>query len=127
MLIVDDEEPVRKFVERVRAAAGYETTIVGDSVGALLEASASARYDLLVTDLIMPGMKGDELARRLRASDPRLKVLYLTGFSDDLFKQTVVLSEGEAFLDKPCGIKALREAVALQMFGTLERPARACA
>lgn len=123
VLIVDDEEPVRKYVERVLGSSGYETTTAADGFAALLKASATVRFDLLVTDLMMPDMKGDELARRLRKADPRLKVLYLTGFSDHLFRTTAVLSEHEAFLDKPCGVDALREAVAMLMFGTLEPPA----
>lgn len=48
---------------------------------------------------MMPQMAGDELARRLRQSEPSLKVLYLTGFSDRLFKERVTLWEDEAFLD----------------------------
>jgi FixJ family two-component response regulator len=70
----------------------------------------------------MPQMSGDELARRLRASYPLLKVLYLTGFSDRLFKEKVTLWADEAFLDKPCTVKGLLEAVALLLFGSFDAP-----
>jgi two-component system cell cycle sensor histidine kinase/response regulator CckA len=75
--------------------------------------------DVLVTDLMMPQMSGDELARRLRQSEPAIKVLYLTGYSDKLFKEKVMLWEDEAFLDKPCSVKGLQQAVSLLTFGKL--------
>ena len=70
---------------------------------------------------MMPQMTGDELARRLRPDEPSLKVLYLTGFSDRLFKEKVTLWQDEAFLDKPCGIEGLLEAVALLTVGHVEQ------
>ena len=68
---------------------------------------------------MMPAMTGDELARLLRQSQPELKVLYLTGYSDRLFKEKTTLWADEAFLDKPCTVKGLREAVSLLLFGSL--------
>ena len=75
------------------------------------------RPDLLLTDLRMPSMKGDELASRLRQRDPDLKVLYLTTFTDQLFKNKRTLWDGEAFLEKPCSISGLLEAVSLLLSG----------
>ena len=80
VLVVDDEEPVRKFVDRVMREAGYSTAQAGDGVEALEVASKTGTVDILVTDVMMPHMLGDELARRLRQSEPGLKVLYLTGY-----------------------------------------------
>ena len=57
-------------------------------------------------------------ARRL--SDPSLKILYLTGYSDRLFKDKVTLWEDEAFLDKPCTVKSLMEAVSLLLSGSVD-------
>ncbi|HMF93796.1 MAG TPA: response regulator [Vicinamibacterales bacterium] len=122
VLIVDDEPSVQKFVARVLSEAGYATTIAGDGPEALEAAAKMTEFDLLVTDLMMPQMTGDELARRLRALHPSLKVLYLTGFSDRLFKEKVTLWADEAFLDKPCSVKGLLEAVALLLFGHFEGP-----
>jgi two-component system cell cycle sensor histidine kinase/response regulator CckA len=76
--------------------------------------------DILVTDVMMTQMAGSELARRLRQSQPTLKVLYLTGYADNLFKEKVTLWEDEAYLDKPCSIKSLLEAVSLLLFGSFE-------
>jgi two-component system, cell cycle sensor histidine kinase and response regulator CckA len=122
VLIVDDEEPLRRFVERVLRDAGYDTATAADGPEALARVGAGHVIDVLVTDLMMPQMTGDELARRLLQSEPALKVLYLTGFSDKLFKEKVTLWDDEAFLDKPCSVKGLREAVALLSYGTLEAP-----
>jgi CheY-like chemotaxis protein len=122
VLVIDDEEPVRKYVERVLREAGYDTTAASDGPEALDIAAAQPPFKLVVTDLLMPKMNGDELARRLRQRDPSLKVLYLTGFSDRLFKDKVTLWEDEAFLEKPCSVKAVLEAVSLLLFGTCDRP-----
>src|SRR5262245_16305630 len=97
ILIVDDEEPVRNFVDRVLRDAGYETAQAADGAQALEAAGGGGKFDLVVTDVMMPNMNGDELARRLRQADPALKVLYLTGFADQLFKDKLTLWEGEAF------------------------------
>lgn len=119
VLVVDDEEPVRKFVERVLREAGYETAMAADGTEAIEIAHNQKGFDILVTDLMMPQMTGDELARRLRQEEPGLKVLYLTGFSDRLFKEKSTLWEDEAFLDKPCSVKGLLQAVSLLADGRL--------
>jgi two-component system cell cycle sensor histidine kinase/response regulator CckA len=122
VLVVDDEELVRKFVERVMREAGYETATASDGPEALEVAAKLETFDILVTDLMMPQMTGDELARQMRVSTPEIKVLYLTGFSDRLFKEKVTLWADEAFLDKPSSVKGLLEAVSLLLFGRFELP-----
>jgi two-component system cell cycle sensor histidine kinase/response regulator CckA len=121
VLIVDDEEPVLKFVERVLSEAGFDTTTVSSGADALAQAESKRSFDLLVTDVNMPQMTGDELARRLRQIDPGLKVLYLTGYSDQLFKEKETLWQDEAYLDKPCSVKGLLQAVKLLAFGRLDK------
>jgi two-component system cell cycle sensor histidine kinase/response regulator CckA len=117
ILIVDDEDAVRRFVQRVLSSAGVETWSAGGPLEALEVAQRIGRFDLLLTDLMMPTMNGDEMARRLRCDDPALKILYLTGFSDRLFAERMTLWENEAFLDKPCSIDGLLEAVSLAIYG----------
>jgi CheY-like chemotaxis protein len=121
-LVVDDEEPICRFVDRVLRDAGYQTVIASDGPEAIEVASTLASLDILVTDVMMPQMAGDELARRLRLLQPSLKVLYLTGYADHLFKEKVTLWEDEAYLDKPCSIKSLLEAVSLLVYGRLDAP-----
>jgi two-component system cell cycle sensor histidine kinase/response regulator CckA len=103
--------------------AGYTTALAADGVEALEIAAKMGTVDILITDVMMPQMLGDELARRLRQSEPSLKVLYLTGYSDRLFKEKVTLWADEAYLDKPCSVRGLIQAVSLLLFGQLERPA----
>ena len=86
VLVVDDEATVRRYVVHVLKAAGYQTSAASNATEAL-EAFANGTFEALVTDVMMPGMTGDELARQLRQSDRGLKVLYLTGYSDRLFKE----------------------------------------
>ena len=113
VLIVDDEESIRRYVERVLRQAGYRTMTAADATEAMFLVSSEGPFDLLLTDLMMPAVTGEQLARLLRVNQPDLPVLYFTGFSDELFKERTMLGDGEAFLDKPCTPKGLVEAVEL--------------
>jgi two-component system, cell cycle sensor histidine kinase and response regulator CckA len=119
ILIVDDEESVRLYVDRVLSGGGYRTTLAAGGADAIAAAVRVGRFDLLLTDVTMPAMTGVELARRLRQNDPDLKVLYLTGYSDRLFMEKVTLWTEEAFLEKPCSVAGLLEAVSLAVTGRL--------
>src|SRR5256885_3768605 len=120
VLVVDDEEAVLRFVDRVLRDAGYKTAVANSGPEAIEVAKKVGPLGALVTDVMMPGMTGDELARMLRQTEPALKVLYLTGYSDRLFKEKAMLRADEAFLDKPCTVKGLLEAVSLLMTGKFE-------
>jgi CheY-like chemotaxis protein len=78
-----------------------------------------AGVDLLVTDLIMPGMNGRELATVVRGKFPQVRVLYVTGFADTLFKDLTELGPAESFIEKPFGTDGLLEATRLLMFGQI--------
>jgi CheY-like chemotaxis protein len=104
----------------VLAAVGYEVRTASNGHEAL-DAFQAHAFDALVTDLRMPGIGGDELARQLRQRERGLKVLYLTGYSDELFEQKAALWADEAFLDKPFTSKGLREALSLLMFGRFQK------
>ena len=120
VLVVDDDQAVRDFVDRVLREAGYRTMVAGSGPEAI-ELAAKEAIDLLLTDVNMPQMTGDELARRLRHDEPSLKVLYLTGFSDQLFNEKTTLWQDEAYLEKPCTIAGLLQAVALITVGHVEQ------
>ena len=122
VLVVDDEEAVLRFVDRVLRDAGYKTAVANSGPEAIEVAKKVGPLGALVTDVMMPGMTGDELARVLRQTEPTLKVLYLTGYSDRLFKEKAMLWADEAFLDKPCTVKGLREAVSLLITGKFDAP-----
>jgi len=121
ILVVDDEEPIRRFVDRVLSGAGYRTTLAAGGADALAAAALEDRFDLLLTDVMMPAMTGAELALRLRENDPDLKVLYVTGYSDRLFAEKTSLCHEEAFLEKPCSAVGLLQAVSLAITGSTRR------
>jgi two-component system cell cycle sensor histidine kinase/response regulator CckA len=123
ILVVDDEESVRFFAEHALRRAGYEVTVADDGPEALQLVDAQPAFDLFVIDVQMPGMRGDELARRLRRRNPDVKVLYFTGFADMLFEEKPQLWEHEAFVEKPVTINGLCEAVSLLLFGKTRREA----
>lgn len=122
VLIVDPEQSGREFVDRVLRQPGYETAIAEDGFEAIRIAETRGPFDLLVTDVVIPGMPGDELARRLRATDPGLKILYLTEHSGRLFEERTSLWEEEAFLEKPLTVQGLLEAASLILVGHIPAP-----
>jgi len=113
VLIVDDEASVRTFVARTLTGAGFQTYLAGGGREAIDVASTAGPFDLIVTDLIMPDMTGDQVVRTLRQHWPDVKVLYLTGYGDRLMDDGVAVEGHEAFLDKPCSGRSLLDAIAL--------------
>jgi CheY-like chemotaxis protein len=122
-LVVDDEESILMFAERVLRDGGYEVVVAGDGPEALRIVEAQRPFDVFAVDVLVPLMRGDELARHLRQMDPDVKVLYFTGYSDRLFKEKISLWDHEAFLDKPVSGTGLLEAVSLLLFGHTHGPA----
>ena len=121
ILVVDDEPSVVEFAQRVLQTAGYGIVTATSGDAAIELCSRDGMPDLLVTDMKMPRMDGDELASKLRQQEPDLKVLYLTGFADLLFKNKEMLWDGEAYLEKPCTIVGLLEAVSLLLYSHVSR------
>jgi two-component system cell cycle sensor histidine kinase/response regulator CckA len=119
LLIVDDEVPILKLVTRILATDNYDITGAesGEEAAQLVSKPEYPGVDLLVTDLMMPGMNGRELAMIVRGKYPKARVLYVTGFADTLFKDLQELGEGESFIEKPFGTDGLLEATRLLMFG----------
>jgi DNA-binding response OmpR family regulator len=119
LLIVDDEVPILKLVTRILATDNYEISSAdsGEAAAALIASPDFAGVDLLVTDLMMPGMNGRQLADLVRQRWPKVRVLYVTGFADTLFTGLQELGDGESFVEKPFGTDGLLEATRLLMFG----------
>lgn len=118
ILVVDDEPSVREWLRVGLHYAGHTVATAADGFEAL---TVPGTFDLLLTDLVMPRMTGVELARQIRSREPDLKVLYLTGFSDQLFARKRTLWEGEAFLDKPATVQATLEAIEMLLNEDLTR------
>jgi two-component system cell cycle sensor histidine kinase/response regulator CckA len=123
VLVVDDEQSIRTFAERVLRGAGYEVALASNGPEALRLVEAQQRpFDLFVVDVVMPQMHGDELGRRLRQQHADVKVLYFTGYVDRLFEERPRLWEHEAFLEKAVTIKGFLDAVSMLLFGHTDGP-----
>ncbi|MEZ5100460.1 MAG: PAS domain S-box protein [Thermoleophilia bacterium] len=102
ILVAEDEPAVRTLVRRVLERSGYTVLETGDPREALTAALRhEGRIDLLVTDVIMPGLSGRELARELTAARPGLRVLFVSGYTDDDVLRVGVTRNEAAFLQKP--------------------------
>jgi two-component system cell cycle sensor histidine kinase/response regulator CckA len=119
VLVVDDEEPIRRVARRILESRGYDVLDAPDGFAALELVDKGATIDLLMADLHMPQLNGAEMARRFRATNPDLKVLYVSGYTDELFEERPMLWDGEAFLDKPFSPRGLVEAAMLLLTGRL--------
>jgi signal transduction histidine kinase len=99
ILLVEDNDGVRDIARTTLEEAGYTVVAVSNANEALVEVATERRIDLVVSDLVMPGLGGRELVERLRANDPKLPVLYVSGFAAD--GPPVLDGTGVGFLAKP--------------------------
>lgn len=104
ILVADDEPAVRAVVVRALEARGHEVTAVADGLSAC-EQLAAQHYDLLVTDVVMPGMDGIELALEAARRWPALKVLIMTGYADAEQRAVVEAGSVSAVMTKPFTLK----------------------
>ena len=111
ILVVEDERALRKMARRILAGAGYDVIDAEDGPAALAAAAAhDGAIDILLTDVMMPGMLGNELADRLRALRPAIRVLYMSAFSETVLGQATQI--GTAILiQKPFTAPVLLENV----------------
>ena len=112
ILVVEDEMSVRKLAAEFLGSNGY-TVLEAQDGGEALQVCEEHRapIHLLLTDVVMPGMSGWELAERLAGARPEMKVTYMSGYTDDAIVQHGVLEEGTAFLQKPFSLDALARTV----------------
>jgi CheY-like chemotaxis protein len=108
ILVVEDEDSVRELTRRVLERQGYEVLAAGHPGEALrLCAEHTEPIHLLLTDIVMPGMHGCELAERLVPSRPETRVLYMSGYPNEAITRQEVMGAGEDFLQKPFTSDAL--------------------
>ncbi|MBA3975599.1 MAG: hypothetical protein C0504_15435 [Candidatus Solibacter sp.] len=112
VLLVEDEAEVRRYVAEVLAALGYQV-LQADGAGQALLVSEKANkpIDLLLTDVVMPLLSGKELAARLRPFQPRIQVLFMSGYADDSITAEEMNQQGAHFIQKPFGPNQLALAV----------------
>ena len=111
VLLVEDEDAVRAFASRALANRGYEVLSAASGVEALEVMEKAGHVDLVISDVVMPEMDGPTLLRELRARDPALKVIFISGYAEEAFARNLPPSERFSFLPKPFSLKQLVAAV----------------
>ncbi len=119
ILVVEDEAPLRALVSRLLAQHGYQVCDAGSGAEALARwRGRGGRIELLITDMLLPdGMSGAQLAGRMCAEQPALKVLYMSGYLGSTVSPDLELVEGTNFLPKPFTPDVLLAAVRRRLDG----------
>lgn len=107
ILLVEDEDAVRTFSERALTNKGYEVICAenGETAIEIYEKQGETPIDLLITDVVMPGMDGPTVAQKIRESSPKLKIIFMSGYTEDKLKDH--MGERIYFLPKPFTLKVL--------------------
>ena len=122
ILLVEDQAEVRRFAATLLRECGYRVVESCDAEEALAQCAA-LRFDLLLTDVVMPKMSGTELASRVISSQPHIRVLFMSGYSDEVLSWPSDSRQGANFIQKPFKIDALAAKVRDVLAGT-DRSAR---
>jgi CheY-like chemotaxis protein len=102
VLVVEDEAVVRALCVQILEQMGYKVVQARNGTEAIAVAQGyGERIDLLMTDVVMPGMNGSELATQLVLHHPEMKVLFTSGYTEDVISHHGVLAEGVSFIGKP--------------------------
>jgi PAS domain S-box-containing protein len=111
VLLVEDEELVRRLARRALEACGYTVIEASDASQALAFSEGAAPIDIVVTDVIMPRMSGRELVQQLSTARPGLRILYMSGYTDNAIAHRGILDGGTHFIQKPFTMRALARKV----------------
>jgi CheY-like chemotaxis protein len=109
ILLVEDEQSVRELATRILRERGYQIYPAPDGKEALkmFEDHPDRKIQLLLTDVVMPGISGREVADRLKLLTPDIKVLFISGYTDNAIVHHGVLDKGVNFVQKPFAPEAL--------------------
>jgi PAS domain S-box-containing protein len=112
VLVIEDEADLRSMIVRALTRRDYNVleARTGEEALELVE-KQKAKVQLLITDIVMPGMRGTEAAQRLASVVPDLKILYMSGYTDNAMFHQKLLEAGTIFLQKPFSVSALEERV----------------
>src|SRR5215467_5126814 len=112
ILLVEDEESVRQLVRDTLAAKGYQVLAAENGeAGVAAAAEHRGKIDLVITDVVMPGMGGREMVKHLILSRPETRVLFLSGYTEDAIVSDGSIEKGTAFLQKPFTLQSLSRKV----------------
>lgn len=121
ILLVEDEDAVRSFILKVLELKGY-TVIQASNAGHALEIAGGKPIDLLLTDVVMPGMNGPTLAKRLLMDRPGLKVIYMSGYTSDITLTHGLHADEAEFLQKPFNQSQLLQKVQAVLLDAVDKP-----
>ena len=108
ILLTEDEDEVRALAREILEMCGYTVLAAANGQEALdLAAAHDGPIHLLLTDVVMPGLSGGEVAQRMRELRPGIKVIFMSGYPDDAIVQHGVLDAEQAFVQKPFSIEDL--------------------
>jgi CheY-like chemotaxis protein len=108
VLLVEDEPSVRSLAQAILTRQGYQVLVADSGANALaIWEARRGRIDVLLTDVIMPQMSGGELAHQLRERNPGLKVLFMSGYTDDMLADHGVLAGETQLIPKPFTAESL--------------------
>ncbi len=108
ILVVEDEKRVRKLTSRILKSQGYTVLQASHGQKALESAkSHKGPIHLLLTDVVMPGMNGKQVYEQLTLVQPKVKVIYMSGYTDEVINGHQILDKGINFIQKPFGVKQL--------------------
>ena len=111
VLLVEDEKSLRELSRRLLQRHGYTVLVAADAAEALRLFREHPSIDVLLTDVVMPGASGPELTRQLMEERPGLRVLYMSGYTEEAIVQHGVIKPGIAFLNKPFTSEALGQKI----------------
>src|ERR1700722_13944 len=112
VLLVEDEQSVRQLVRETLKARGYRVLEAENGEAGLAVAARHEKpIDLVITDVVMPELGGRELAQRLVKARPQIKVLYLSGYTEDAVVNDGTIDSANAFLQKPFTLQNLARKV----------------
>ncbi len=102
VLVVEDNKEVRDFIKQVLQELGYKTLEAAEGIEALeILKEKGKNIDLVLTDVIMPNMRGDRLAERIKEDYPHIKVIFMSGYADNIITKGGILKNGINYLQKP--------------------------
>jgi CheY-like chemotaxis protein len=111
ILLAEDDRATRDMVQRALAADGHEVLVTQDGSEALERLQTAGRLDLMISDVQMPGLDGVALAEKGLAANPKLRVILMSGFADELGRADHLKAKIARIITKPFTLEQIRAAV----------------
>jgi PAS domain S-box-containing protein len=111
VLVVEDAEMLRRLTKRLLEGQGYTVLVAADAEEAMRLVEANPSIEVLLTDVVMPGASGPELSARLAKDRPAIKVIFMSGYTEEAIVQHGILNPGITFLHKPFSAETLGEKI----------------